>query len=734
MPMDIEPSESPHEPAAPNLDVTTKSEANIAKDLQDPRLYIDRELSLLQFQYRVLEEAQDPRNPLLERVKFIAIVGSNLDEFFMVRVAGLQQQIAAGVIGFPEEGQTPAVQLAAVRGLASKLMVQTRDYFRQELLPELAKAGIVILNYSELEDRQRARVEKYFQETVFPVLTPLAFDPGRPFPHISNLSLNLAILIRDKAGNEHFARLKVPDTLPALVPIKKSSGGQRKDGTIPFHHYFVWLEELIASNLSALFPGMEILEAHPFHVTRDADPVIQDLEADDLLETVEESVRKRRFGAIVRLTVDREMPKKVLEILVSNLEADPRDVYTVEGPLALGSLMNLYGIDRYDLKDTPFVPYIQPVLENSAEDGEIFAAIRRGPILLHHPYDSFKAVVDFLNVAATDPDVLAIKIALYRVGRNSPVVAALLKAMEHNKQVAVLVELKARFDEESNIQWARALESEGVHVVYGLLGLKTHSKVALVVRREGRHIRRYVHLATGNYNPVTAQLYTDFGYFTCDDRIGADVTDLFNYLTGYSIKADYQKLLVAPINLRSRAEELIRREIEHQQKGQQGHLIFKTNALVDKAMIRLLYEASQAGVKVDLLVRGICCLRPGLPGVSENIRVVSIVGRFLEHSRVYYFRNGGAEEIYLGSADLMPRNLDMRVEVVFPVEDLQLVRYLRDEVLEIYRQDNVKARHLSSDGTYHRVEPNEQNPPLNSQSWFLTNRIAKTSKPRTLSN
>ncbi|HVN78077.1 MAG TPA: polyphosphate kinase 1, partial [Terriglobia bacterium] len=462
--------------------------------------------------------------------------------------------------------------------------------------------------------------------------------------------------------------------------------------------------------------------------TRDADPVIQELEADDLLETVEESVRQRRFGSVVGLTVKRAMPQRILEILTSNLEADPRDVYTVEGPLGLSSLMSLYGIERHDLKEPPFVPHIQPVLEKSAEDGEIFAAIRRGPILLHHPFDSFKPVVDFLNVAATDPDVLAIKMTLYRVGRNSPVVAALLKAMEHNKQVAVLVELKARFDEESNIQWARALEAEGVHVVYGLLGLKTHCKIALVVRREGRRIRRYVHLATGNYNPVTAQLYTDIGYFTCDDTIGSDATDLFNYLTGYSAKGDYQKLLVAPINLRRRFEELIQREIEHQRNGRQGHLIFKINALVDKSTIRMLYEASQAGVRVDLLVRGICCLRPGLPGVSDNIRVISIVGRFLEHTRIFYFRNAGEEEVYLGSADLMPRNLNHRVEAVFPVEDPKLIRSLRDEILEIYLQDNVKARVMASDGNYSRLVPDEKTPALGSQSWFLQNRPPKSAR------
>jgi polyphosphate kinase len=708
---------------------SVESVQKFSTELDNPQYYINRELSLLEFQSRVLEEAQDERNPLLERVKFLAIVGSNLDEFFMVRVAGLKHQIAAGVHEISADGLTPAEQLAVVRKAATKLMLQARDCLLLNILPALAQAGIHLLDYAELNDKQQAKVSKYFEEIVFPVLTPLAFDPGRPFPHISNLSLNLAVLIRDKHGAKHFARLKVPDTLPQLVPIKRSSGSFRQDGTVPYKHYFVWLDQVIMANLGALFPGMEILEAHPFRVTRNADMMIQELEADDLLETIEESVRQRRFGTVVRLIVNKAMPPSILEILISNLEVDPKDVYTVDGPLGLSRLMGLYAIDRHDLKDPSFLPAVPPALEGQFVNGEYFAAIRREPVLLHHPYDSFKPVVDFLHTAARDPDVLAIKMTLYRVGRNSPVVDALLKAMENGKQVAVLVELKARFDEESNIHWARALEREGVHVVYGLLGLKTHSKIALVVRREGGSIRRYVHLATGNYNSVTAQLYTDLGYFTSDEEIGADATDLFNYLTGYSAKTDYRKLLVAPINLRDRFESLIRREIEHQRRGGSGHLIFKTNALVDKATIRLLYEASQAGVQIDLLVRGICCLRPGLAGVSETIRVISIVGRFLEHSRIFYFRNGGEEEVYLGSADLMPRNLNHRVEILFPIADPKLVRYLRDEVLAVYLSDNVKARCMSSEGSYTRMAPRDGEPPVNSQTWILKHR-ASSPNPR----
>jgi polyphosphate kinase len=684
----------------------------------EARLYINRELSLLEYFHRVLEEAQDETNPLLERVKFLSIVSSNLDEFFMVRIAGLKQQIDAGIVEVSPDGLTPAEQLAILRKAASKLLQDARQCLRKDLLPRLDEAGIHILNYDDLADAQRVKMDEYFKEVVFPVLTPLAFDPGRPFPHISNLSLNLAVLIRDVKGQRHFARVKVPGTLPRFVPIKRSSGGVRKDGTVPFHHYFTWLEQVIAAHLDQLFPGMEIIESHPFRVTRDADIIIQELEAADLLETMEASVRQRRFGSVVRVTINEGMPEYIRDILIENLEMERNDMYVVDDSLGLSDLMSLYTIDRYDLKDPPFVPVIPAALNGKGAD-DIFAAIRREDILLHHPYDSFLPVVDFLKTAARDPNVLAIKMTLYRVGRNSPVLEALLEASENGKQVAVLVELKARFDEESNIGWAKALEAEGVHVVYGLLGLKTHSKIALVIRREGERLRRYVHVATGNYNAVTAQLYNDLGMFTVDEEIGADATDLFNYLTGYSAKQEYRKLLVAPINLRARMEALIHREIEHQRNGEKGHLIFKMNALVDKPMIQLLYLASQAGVKIDLLVRSICCLRPGLPGISENIRVVSIVGRFLEHSRIYYFRNGGQEEIYLGSADLMPRNIDRRVEILFPVENAKLIRDLRDDVLKTYMSDTAKARLLLPDGHYERIKPEGKHAPINSQERLL---------------
>jgi len=543
------------------------------------------------------------------------------------------------------------------------------------------------------------------------VLTPLAFDPGRPFPHISNLSLNLAVLIRDREGQERFARVKVPGTLPRLVPVDAGAG-----------RTFVWLEDVVAAHLDALFPGMQVLESHPFRVVRNADFEIQELEAADLLETVEEGVRRRRFGEVVRLTVRRGIADRVLRLLAHELEVDPLDVYRIEGVLGLSDLVQLATLDRPDLRDGAFVPAMPGGLETAGEDLDVFAAIRRGDILLHHPYDSFVPVVDFLRAAARDPDVLAIKMTLYRVGRNSPVVAALMDANLHGKQVAVLVELKARFDEESNIEWARALEKEGVHVVYGLPGLKTHAKVLLIVRRENGGIRRYVHLATGNYNALTAQVYTDLGYLTCDEAIGADVTDLFNYLTGYSAKTAYRRLLVAPINLREALEARILREIEHAHAGRPARLVFKVNALVDRAMIRLFYRASQAGVDVDLLVRGICCLRPGVPGVSERIRVTSIVGRFLEHSRIFYFRNGGAEEVFLGSADLMPRNIFRRVEVLFPVTDARHVAAIRDEILAVYLADNLKTRRMRPDGSYQRVRVPEGEAPMNAQAWLLRRR------------
>ena len=691
-------------------------------DLDDPRFYINRELSQLDFQWRVLEEAQDERAPLLERLKFLAIVDSNISEFFMVRVGGLHLQKDAGISTLTADGLTPASQLAAIRKEALALMQASRDHLKNRLLPALAEAGIHIYNYPELNQRQKESVDAYFDEVIFPVLTPLAVDPGHPFPFISNLSLNLAVLIKDQAGRQRFARVKVPNTLPQFVPVKRSSGSVRRDGTPPREHMFTWIGQLVIANLHKLFTGMEVVEAHAFHVTRNADFEIQDWEAADLLETMEESVRKRRFGDVVRLTLPAKMPGYIRDFLAENLKIDANDIYVVDGPLVLSSLMQLTKIDRHDLKDRPLNPVTPAPLRFSGdiENGAIFNAIREGDILLHHPYDSFTPVIDFLRAAARDENVLAIKQTLYRTGSNSPVIKALLAASrDYGKQVAVLVELKARFDEESNIGWAKILEQEGVHVTYGLIGLKTHYKICLVVRREGEHIRRYVHLATGNYNHVTAMLYEDYGMFTCDDEIGADATDLFNYLTGYSAKDNYRKLLVAPINLRRRMSELIQQEIQNARAGQKAQLIFKFNHLVDPDMIKLLYQASQAGVKIDLIVRGICGIKPGIPGVSDNIQVTSILGRFLEHSRIYYFYNGGKERIYMGSADLMERNLSRRVEVLFPVEDEKQVRYLRDTVLEIYLTDNTQARLMKPDGTYTRLRPKEGEAERATQEIFL---------------
>ncbi len=676
----------------------------------DGSTLLNREISQLRFFFRVLEEAQDDRVPLLERIKFLAILGSIMSEFFMVRVAGLKQQVLAGISELSPDGLTPAEQLKAIRPMIQQLMDASRECF-VDVLKQLASVGIHVVEYSRLTNEQQAAARAYFDNSVFPVLTPLAYDPARPFPFISNMSLNLAVIIRRDDGAEHFARVKVPNTLPRLIPVSSDGEGL----------HLVWLEQVVAAHLAELFPGVEIVEAHPFRVTRDADIAIQELEAADLLETVEHFVRRRRFGSVVRLVVDTGMPDYIRSILTRNLEIGPDDVYQVDLPIAMSTLGCLYDLDRPDLKDPSFVPR-EPAGLEGVDGVDVFAAIRQQDILLHHPYESFEPVVDLIETAARDPNVLAIKQTLYRVGKNAPVVAALLEAARNGKEVAVLVELKARFDEESNIEWARALEREGVHVVYGLIGLKTHCKVLLIVRREGRAIRRYVHVSTGNYNSVTTKQYTDLGLFTASEGFGEDASDLFNYLTGYSKLKDYRKLTVAPMNLRERIEELIRREIEFASAGGEGHLVFKLNSLIDKKMIRLLYEASRAGVKQDLLIRGMCSLRPQVPGLSDNITVTSIVGRFLEHSRIYYFGNGGSPECYLSSADLMPRNLDRRVEILFPVEDPALAERLRQEILETYLHDNVKARLMQADGTYVRARPSPGRDVCSAQEWFIAGR------------
>src|SRR5512138_15064 len=613
--MDAPPA-APSAGAAPAAGAAADAAAAVAREraAETPRLgrdlLVNRELSLLGFQWRVFEEARDPSNPLLERVRFLSIVASNLDEFFMIRVAGIEQQVAGGVTELSSDGLTPAQQLAEIRREALRLTRALGACWQDELLPALDAGGIHVLDHPQLDPKQAAFARTYFDEMVMPVLTPLAFDPGRPFPHISNLSLNLAVQV-DDGGIERFARIKVPDTLPRLVPIGRATGGLSAAGMIHRHHAFVWLEQLIAANVDRLFPGVEVKGVYPFHVTRDAEIELQELEAADLLASVEHGVRERRFGSVVRLVVTPTMPDVVRDLLVQNLELDQRDVHVVEAPLALSGLAALAAIDRSDLKFPSVVPVLPPRFVTAADD-DVFATVRRQDVLLHHPFESFLPVVDFLRTAARDPDVLAIKMTPYRVGRNSPVVEALLEASRNRKQVAVLVELKARFDEESNIGWARALEADGVLVIYGLLGLKTHSKIALVVRREGERLARYVHLATGNYNAVTATAYTDLGLFTADPEIGEDATQLFNYLTGYAHPKEFRRLLVAPVSLRERLVERVEREAAHARAGRGGHLVFKMNALSDDRMIEVLVRAAQAGVKLDLLVRGICCLRPGV--------------------------------------------------------------------------------------------------------------------------
>lgn len=673
-------------------------------------MYLNRELSWIEFNRRVLEEALDQRAPLLERVKFLAIFASNLDEFFMIRVSGIKQQIAARVSRQSPDGLTPSEQLKAVREALLPLLDQERNLLLHDLMPKLRDQGINLLNIGDLNATQRAWVADYFRRQIFPVLTPLAFDISRPFPFISNLSLNLAVVIQDRQQGALFARIKVPEVLPRLIGLPADLCTSASDLPSARQHCYVWLEQVIAAHLDSLFPGMEVVEAYPFRVTRNADMEIEEDEADDLLSTIEEGVRQRRFGEVVRLAVDSAMPDRIAALLLKNLKIGPDDLYTVRGPLGLADLMALLAVDRPDLKDPPHLPAIPTVLRSETS---LFDTIRQGDLLLHHPYHSFAPVIDFIQAAADDPQVLAIKQTLYRVGSNSPIVRALMHAREQGKQVTAVVELKARFDEENNIIWARAMERAGVHVVYGLVGVKVHAKLALVVRKEHDGIRSYVHLGTGNYNASTARIYTDLGLLTCRPDLAADVVDLFNRLTAYSRQETYRKLLIAPTSMRAGLMMRINREIERQHAYGDGRLIFKTNALVDPQMIDALYSASQAGVQVDLIVRGMCSLRPGVPGLSENIRVRSIVGPFLEHSRIYYFANGGDEELYAGSADLMERNLDRRVEELYPIEEPALLRYVRDHLLEAYLNDTSRARVLGSDGVYTRLSPGDE--PVDSQ-------------------
>ena len=702
--------------SSPDRAQTSDTSAN----LDNPSLFLNRELSWLQFNLRVLEEAEHPRYPLLERVKFLAIFATNLDEFFMVRVSGLRRQIAGGAGETPPDAMTPSEQMLAICRELTVHLERHQNCWKLDLSPKLREAGVHVLHINELDQQERDILRQHFVREIFPTLTPLAIDPTHPFPHISNLSFNLAVVVKDSERGECFARVKLPDVFRRLVSIPGQDDGGPKNKELEASRRiqrFVWLEEIVADNLDLLFPGLDIVAAYPFRVTRDAEVPIKEDEAPDLIMAVEEQLELQDFSSAVRLEVDMTTPKHIVEILTKNLQLPSYLVYTGDDPIGMAGLMELTSLERPDLKDPPFQPSIPALL---TKPGGILNAVRQQDVLLYHPYDSFMPVVDFVREAASDPNVLAIKQTLYRVNPRSPIVDALMEARVNGKQVAVLVELKARFDEENNIEWARKLEDEGVHVIYGVRGLKTHTKLCLVVRRDADGLRRYVHLGTGNYNVVSSRIYTDLSYFTCDPVIGSDVSDLFNALTGYSREKSYERLLVAPPTLRRDMIERIDREIHHHREHGNGHLSFKMNALVDKTCIQALYRASQAGVKIDLQVRGICCLRPGVPGVSETITVRSVVGRFLEHARIYYFRNAGEHEVLLGSADLMPRNLDRRVEILFPVLHPQWRDIIMNEILAVGLQDNVQARRLLQDGSYERVHPLNGSAVMNSQEWLLT--------------
>ncbi len=683
-----------------------------AMELTHPSLYINRELSWVRFNERVLEEALDQRHPLLERVKFLSIFSSNLDEFFMIRMSGLYWQLQYGTVEAPPDGMTPLEELRTVQQALSPLLAQHIECWERDVRPKLLEAGIHVVPYEETSLSTKENLRQYFMESILPALTPLAFDAAHPFPHISNLCMNLAIVVKDERG-ERFARLKVPLLFPRLLRIPREEPDFHQPEADASR--FIWIEEVIAANLDLLFPSCEIVAVYPFRVTRDADPDIEEDEGADLLLAIQESLRQRQFGSAVRLEVSDQMPERIRSILLNNLHLTPQQLYAVQGPLGLADLLELTRLDRPELKHPPVPHKVSPVLMQP----DIFTAIQQRDILLYHPYDSFMPVVDFLHTAARDPHVLAIKQTLYRVGPNSPIVQALMDARANGKEVATLVELKARFDEENNILWARELEGAGVHVVYGLVGLKTHAKMCLVVRREGDRLVRYVHLSTGNYNPATARAYTDLALFTSNPTITSDAALLFNALTGYAEHIDYRSLLVAPEGLRDGMLQRIERVIARHRDTGEGAIAFKLNSLTDPACIQALYRASQAGVTVDLQVRGICSLRPGVEGVSDHITVTSLVGRFLEHSRIFYFQYGHEEEVLLGSADLMPRNLDGRIEILFPVEDPKLRRVIRDEILFPHLRDTKQARRMDEKGSYGRIVPRSGEPPFDSQAWML---------------
>ncbi|HJS51113.1 MAG TPA: polyphosphate kinase 1 [Pyrinomonadaceae bacterium] len=696
---------------------TTEAAAEVSSngDFEGPR-YFNRELSWLEFNRRVLDEAMDENVPLLERLKFLSIFSTNLDEFFMIRVSGIKEQIEEDVRELSPDGLSAVEQLREICRRLRPILKKQAAYLNDVVLPDLSNEGITIEPYQSLTAKDKKKLDKYFRDNLFPILTPQSVDSSHPFPYISNLSLNLGLFIepnrqqtqknlRHLFRQKRFARIKLPPSVPRLIPISEKKGR------------YTLLEEVIAANAHELFPNMKTGNGFLFRVTRDADIELREDEAGDLLRTLERELQRRRFRFPVRLEVSAQMPDKMLKVLTSGIGLSEQDVYRIDGFLDIPDLMQLYDLDRPELKDDP-IPVVHPSV--LTEKKTIFDVLRKHDVLLHHPYMSFGAVTDLISEAAEDPDVQAIKICLYRTGKDSPVVRSLIRASERGKQVTALVELKARFDEEKNIEWARALENEGVHVVYGISSLKTHSKVLLIVRREKEKLVRYVHIATGNYNPLTSRQYTDLGVLTSDEEIGADATSLFNFLTGYSQQDEYSRLIVAPLNLRERLTTLIDREIANSSKGG-GKIILKVNSLTDVELIDKLYEASQAGVSIDLIVRGTCSLRPGVKGLSENIRVRSVLGRFLEHSRVFYFGNGGTEEeseIYISSADWMQRNLDRRVEVTLPIVDPAIKTYIRETFLDAYLRDNVNARILKSDGTYRTVSAGNAKP-VNSQSAFV---------------
>ena len=672
-----------------------------------PARYLNRELSWLDLNERVLNIAEDQSRPLLERAKFVAIFATNLDEFVQVRVAGLKRQLSAGLaLTRSIDGLTAAEQLALVQERMAELSIRHAALFADDIRPALGAAGVNIVRWADLDSAQQARAQDLFMERIFPVLTPLAVDPGHPFPHISNLSLNLAVIVEDpKTGREQFARVKVPPLLERFVS--------------PADGVHVPLEDVIAGSLQALFPGMRIAEEHAFRVTRDAELEFDDDDAEDLLEALEDELRRQRTSRTVRLEVEDSMPDHVLALLTRELEVGGMDIQRLPGPLGLAGVMDLYAIDRPDLKDPPFQPFTHPDVVTPDEPlPDMFAAVRRGDVLVHHPYDSFATSVQrFIEQAAADPDVQAIKQTLYRTSGDSPIVQALAEAAGSGKQVVVLVEIKARFDERNNIGWARLLEQAGCHVVYGVVGLKTHAKLCLVVRSEQGRLRRYVHVGTGNYNPITARIYEDLGILSASPQLGNDVAKLFNLLTGYARETEYDELIVAPNRMRDEIVQRIRRETELSSKSHPGRIMFKVNNLIDEAIIDALYDASAAGVQVDLIIRAICALRPGEPGMSENIRVKSILGRFLEHSRILWFGNGGQPEVFIGSADLMHRNLDRRVETLMRVDSGRLRRYL-ERTLRLAMRDNVGSWELHADGSWERV-PTDPSDPVDLQGTLM---------------